>query len=136
MDQGLFQEQVAEILGVTEQSITNWELGHSEPEVSYVPKIIDFIGYCPYNPAGDLIDRMRALRLAFGFTQEKMSKILGVDESSLASWERREHQPINRSQKVIREFLATPDYWVKQATASNEAESWGDLRILNHHKET
>lgn len=117
MDQGLFQEQVAKILGVTEQSITNWELGSSEPGVKYIPKIIEFIGYCPYDPAADPIDRVEAIRRAFGLTQEKLAQILEVDESSLASWVRREHQPIDRSRKVVCEFLANPGHWIKKAIA-------------------
>lgn len=108
LDTRLFQEQVAQILGVTEQSISNWELGHSEPEARYIPRIIEFIGYCPYDPVGDLIERMRTIRRALGLTQEQMSKILGVDESSLASWERREHKLVKRSQEIIRAFLRSP----------------------------
>ncbi len=103
---------MAQILGVTEQSITNWELGHSEPEVRYIPKIIEFIGYCPYDPAADPINRVEAIRKAFGLTQEKLAQILEVDESSLASWVRREHQPIDRSQGIICKFLSNPNYWL------------------------
>ena len=112
LDQKLFQEQVAQILGVTEQSVTNWELGRSEPGVRHIPQIIEFIGYCPYDPAADPIDRVEAIRRAFGLTQEKLAQILEVDESSLASWVRREHQPIDRSRKVICEFHANPNYWL------------------------
>lgn len=99
---------MAEILGVTEQSITNWELGHSEPEVRYIPQIIEFTGYCPYDPAADPIDRVEMIRKAFGWTQEQMAKTIKVDESSLASWVRREHKPVKLSQEVIQKFLKNP----------------------------
>jgi DNA-binding transcriptional regulator YiaG len=46
------------------------------------------------------------IRRALGLTQEQMSKILHVDESSLASWVRREHKPVRQSQAVLRQFLA------------------------------
>jgi DNA-binding transcriptional regulator YiaG len=106
IDQNLTQSQVGQIIGVSECCITNWELGHAKPEVRYIPHIIAFIGYCPYNTAGDLIDRIRDIRHAFGLTQEQMSKLLKVDESSLASWECREHKPVKKSQDILRKFLA------------------------------
>jgi len=70
-----------------------------------MPKIIAFIGYCPYNAAGDLIDRVETVRQVLGLTQKKMAKILHVDESSLAGWVRREHKPEKRSQEILRHFL-------------------------------
>jgi len=112
LDKGLFQEQVAQILGVTEQCITNWELGHSEPEVRYIPKIIEFIGYCSYDHTADPIDRVEAIRKAVGLTQEQMARILEVDESSLASWVCREHKPAKQSQEILRAFLADPYQYI------------------------
>jgi len=44
MDLGLLQREVAEIIGVTESSVWNWEHG-VEPEQHYNPKIIKFLGY-------------------------------------------------------------------------------------------
>jgi DNA-binding transcriptional regulator YiaG len=107
-ERGLTQAQVGTILGVTECCVTNWELGHTEPEVRYFPKIIEFIGYCPYDPCADLIDRAGAIRRAFGLTQEGLALILDVDESSLASWERQEHKPTKRSRERLRSFIANP----------------------------
>jgi DNA-binding XRE family transcriptional regulator len=44
MDLGLLQREVAEIIGVTESSVWNWEHG-TEPELQYNPRIIKFLGY-------------------------------------------------------------------------------------------
>ena len=44
MDLGLLQREVAEIIGVTESSIWNWEHG-TEPELQYKSSIIIFLGY-------------------------------------------------------------------------------------------
>ena len=112
LDQGLFQEEVAQILGVTEPSVTNWELGHSEPSVKHIPKIIEFIGYCPYDPAAELVDRVEVVRRALGFTQEEFAQHLQIDESSLASWVRREHKPVKQSQAILRAFLTDPYFFV------------------------
>ncbi len=86
--------------------ITNWELGHTKPEVRYIPKIIEFIGYCPYDPTAEPIDRIEMIRRAPGQTQEEFAHILGVDESSLANWVRREHKPGRHSLEILQKFLA------------------------------
>ena len=46
MDLGLLQREVAEIIGVTESSVWNWEHG-TEPELQYNQSIIRFLGYIP-----------------------------------------------------------------------------------------
>ncbi len=45
-------------MGVSECCITNWKLGHTKPELRYIPQIIEFISYCLYDTTGDLIDRV------------------------------------------------------------------------------
>ena len=92
---------------MTECCITNWELGHTEPEIGYIPAIIEFIGYCPYIPAADITARLKTIRWAYGLTQEKLAKLMGVDESSLCSWERGEHYPTRKSRSVIAGFLSS-----------------------------
>jgi DNA-binding XRE family transcriptional regulator len=44
---GLFQSQVAKILGVTESTLTNWEKHRSEPMLWLKPKLMKFLGYQP-----------------------------------------------------------------------------------------
>ena len=47
IDLGLFQSQVAEQIGVREQTITNWEDNASQPPLEYHLAITRFIGYDP-----------------------------------------------------------------------------------------
>ena len=56
MDRGLLQREVAEIIGVTESSVWNWEHG-TEPELHYNPKIIEFLGYIPFDCPDDTVGR-------------------------------------------------------------------------------
>ena len=44
---GLFQKDVACILGVDECSIYHWENNRCEPQLRYLPRIIKFLGYEP-----------------------------------------------------------------------------------------
>jgi len=47
LDLNLTQSQVAKIINVTAESITNWELNRTEPNLYQIPKIISFLGYTP-----------------------------------------------------------------------------------------
>jgi transcriptional regulator with XRE-family HTH domain len=46
-DLALLQKEVATILGVTTNTLGNWELGVNYPYISCFPKIIEFLGYDP-----------------------------------------------------------------------------------------
>lgn len=89
LDRSLLQKQVARQLGVNALTVTNWELGHTPPDLPFIPKIIEFLGYTPWDgkprtPA----ERLKAYRWVRGLTQEEMARRLRVDPSTLARWER------------------------------------------------
>ncbi len=48
LDRSLTQKAVANICGVDECTVTNWEKNHSQPRLYLLPKIIEFLGYTPY----------------------------------------------------------------------------------------
>src|SRR5262245_11768356 len=107
LERGLTQAQTGAIIGVSECCVTKWEMGNTEPEIGYVPAIIEFIGYFPYIPTADPIARLRAVRWAMGLTQDKLAKLMGIDESSLRSWERGERRPTRKSRKIIAGFFSS-----------------------------
>jgi DNA-binding XRE family transcriptional regulator len=81
---------------VTESAVTNWELNRVTPYFTYLPKIIDFLGYTPppFNKKSDnVIERIKLYRLIHGLSQEKFAKLIGIDETTVAKWERGEHKP-------------------------------------------
>jgi transcriptional regulator with XRE-family HTH domain len=51
LDLGLLQREVAARLGVTESTVTNWELNRTSPKIRFLPGIIALLGYDP-RPAG------------------------------------------------------------------------------------
>jgi len=70
----LFQKDVARILGVNDSTITNWELNHNFPELRYIPAIIDFLGYWPFDTqAENLGQRIIAKRTRLGLSQKGAS---------------------------------------------------------------
>lgn len=76
--------------GTATETVCNWETGKTEPEVRHLPKIMDFLGYCPCEPKQRTLgERLKAIRIyLLGISQEKMTKQLGVDEGTLRRWEK------------------------------------------------
>jgi transcriptional regulator with XRE-family HTH domain len=110
LDLGLLQKEVAATLGVTQSALTNWELNRVTPYFTYLPKIIAFLGYTPppYDKKSDnIIERMKLYRLTHGLSQERFAKLVGVDETTVASLKRGEHVPSNKTIKKLSEFPAS-----------------------------
>ena len=108
LDLGLWQKDVAATLGVTISAVTNWELNRVTPYFTYLPKIIAFLGYtpAPFDKMSDnFVERMKLYRLTHGLSQEKFAKLLGVDETTVASWEKARHEPTKALREKIKNFL-------------------------------
>ena len=81
LDRGLVQQEVARILGVTTMTVNAWETRRAEPKVSYVPRIVSFIGYDPLPQAEGLGERLRAKRQRQGLTQHHLARLLGTTQA-------------------------------------------------------
>ncbi|OQP64981.1 transcriptional regulator [Niastella vici] len=103
----LFQKDVADLMGVTEDSITNWELNRHEPQIEYYPKIIEFLGYFPFDidtsTLGGKIKRYRYLK---GVTQEELARELGVNESTIFHYEKNDTKPFRKTMAKLAPILA------------------------------
>jgi transcriptional regulator with XRE-family HTH domain len=97
LDLALTQKDVADRLDADESSVWNWEKSRSSPALRFMPRIIAFLGYQPDDtkPEG-LGQKTVAFRRLRGLTQKELARRLGVDPSTVASWERGEHQPSRR----------------------------------------
>jgi transcriptional regulator with XRE-family HTH domain len=45
----MLQKEVAERFGTTVCTVRNWEKNRSNPSLPFIPKIIQFLGYIPYD---------------------------------------------------------------------------------------
>ena len=54
----MLQREVAERFGVTKSGVANWEANVVEPELRYMPAIIDFLGYDPLPEANTLGEQL------------------------------------------------------------------------------
>jgi DNA-binding transcriptional regulator YiaG len=102
----LLQRHVAAQIGVVGACVWNWEANASTPEIRYMPAIINFLGYNPLTAATGWGDQLIRHRTTLGMTQKEAAAQLGVDQGTLARWERRERQPaggfVDRVQRFLR----------------------------------
>ena len=102
----LFQSDVAKILDVSEDTITYWENGRSSPQISYYPRIIQFLGNNPFSTLKDTLGgRIKNYRVENGISQKQLAKIIGVDEGTLRSWETEIHIPQANMIKLLEEII-------------------------------
>jgi DNA-binding XRE family transcriptional regulator len=104
MDVGLLQREVAEIIGVTESSIWNWEHG-TEPELQYNPSIIKFLGYIPFDCPDDTIGRLAWYRRVQGLTVVALGNQMKIHTDQLYEWLSATRKPFNKSLQRIERFL-------------------------------
>ena len=84
LDLNLSQPQVARIINVTTDSITNWELNRVTPTITLIPKIISFLGYAPiFNE-----NIVKQYRIQKGISQKELAEILKIDPTTLSRIER------------------------------------------------
>jgi len=106
MDLGLRQSDVADRIGVWTSTVNYWEKNRFNPEVQYVPKIIAFLGYDPFQPPPASFPLLlKAARIAAGLTRRQLAARLGVHPGTVAEWERGQVRPVEASRKRITTML-------------------------------
>jgi transcriptional regulator with XRE-family HTH domain len=73
-----------------------------------MPAIIRFLGYNPVPEAETLAGRITHWRVSQGISRKKLAKKLGVDESTLARWERGDRAPTGLYRKLVENLLTGP----------------------------
>ena len=59
LDLGLRQKDLAELLGVNVNTVTNWELGRSQPVLPAIPRLIQFLGHSPFPKPKSFSERLK-----------------------------------------------------------------------------
>lgn len=117
LEQGLFQKDVAKVLGVAETTIWMWENNRSNPQINLLPKIKNFLGNLPLQlPIKTLGDKIVAFRKIHGLSQRELSKLLAIDNSTLRYWERNKHYPSKKLMKKISEFFKKQELSITSST--------------------
>jgi DNA-binding XRE family transcriptional regulator len=88
------QKQLAEIIGVDKCTIANWEKNRNAPRIRHLPKIIDFLGYQPWDEGyRNLSERIIKERQKLGLSRKKLAHKVGLSPDTIADWEKGKHKP-------------------------------------------
>ena len=87
LDLDLQKKQLARQLCVDETTIHNWEDKGVAPALRLIPRIIEFLGYLPFDKPETLSERLVQRRKLLGLSRKQTAKLLGIDPSNLAGWE-------------------------------------------------
>jgi transcriptional regulator with XRE-family HTH domain len=95
---GLFQREVADLLGADPGSVNAWERNYRQPMIRQLPAITTFLGYSLEVPADDapLALRIASKRRRLGLSQKALAALLAIDEGTISRWERGEIRKLER----------------------------------------
>jgi transcriptional regulator with XRE-family HTH domain len=97
---------VAQLLGVTETTVTNSEKNRAQPMLHSLPKIIEFLGYDPM-PTNfkALHETLLQYRKSRGMTQKELAKQIGIDPATLSRLERNRSRCFQEVLRRVSDFL-------------------------------
>ncbi len=88
LDLKLTQKQVAELVGVDQTTVWNWERNRCKPTIARIPELTDFLGYVPIeNGMTTLGEHLKTFRILSGMSQRALARVLGIDPSTLSKLE-------------------------------------------------
>ncbi len=105
MELGLLQRAVAKRIGVDVTTIRNWELGHTEPAIHEMPRIVDFLGFVPHPAPWSFGERVALARRLLGLSRDALAKRLRVDPSTVWRWENGRSRPSFTLQDRLKSVL-------------------------------
>ena len=89
-------------MGVSKATFSLWERGVHEPSLEHKPRIVEFLGYVPYDTCQTLGERIRLYRMSLGLTHVEFGQKLGVTHSTILRWE---NDRVKNVEKKIRPYL-------------------------------
>jgi transcriptional regulator with XRE-family HTH domain len=94
LDLKMTQEELAEKLRTTVCTVRNLEKNKSSPSLVFMPKIVAFLVYVPYDTSVlDFGKQVVARRHLLGLRQKDLAQFLGVDPSTIKRWENNQSCP-------------------------------------------
>lgn len=102
----LQQKDVANLIRVSKATVYNWEKNRSTPSLYYIPRVIEFLGYDPYDASSKTLgERIVRARRTLGMTQKELARKLGIDPSTLGHWERGKRKATKGLEKRLDAFF-------------------------------
>ena len=87
LDLRMAQKEVAEKLGIRTYTIRGWEYNQYSPEIRHMPKIIEFLGYVPWNTFAKTIgEKITAYCKLHGITKQELAQQLDIHPYTVSRW--------------------------------------------------
>jgi len=102
---GLTQKEVTRRLEVGPMTLGRWENNKTTPQVQYIPRIIEFLGYDPFGEPQSFGEAIAARRRALGLSRKRLARQLGMTEDTIAGLEYGTLQLTGRRRAIVDEFL-------------------------------
>ena len=106
LDLGLLQREVAERIGLAEQTITIWERQHRKPEIRFIARIIEFLGYSPFEEPESFPEKLKTYRVRMGLSQRRFAATFGIDPATVAQWETSRQKPGKLNRKLLSQIFS------------------------------
>lgn len=100
------QREAAKRMGVSAETIANWEKGKTEPVPSQFRPVVAFLGYDPAPTPASLAERVEAKRRRLGATFDQVAQHLGWDEGSLRRYLRGIWRLSPERAEILERFLS------------------------------
>jgi transcriptional regulator with XRE-family HTH domain len=106
---GLLQRETAEMLGVSKDTVVNWEKDKTKPVAAQFRPVVAFLGYDPTPEPQTLAERLQAKRRTLSVTFSQVARYLGWNSGTLARYlSGKWRMPPDRA-KVLETFLAAEE---------------------------
>lgn len=92
-------------MGVSACTILYWETNRAAPAIRQLPKIVEFLGYAPFEQPITLAEQLVLRRRTLGLSRRQAARFIGVNVSTLAGWEKGQRRPMNKLKVEIESFL-------------------------------
>jgi transcriptional regulator with XRE-family HTH domain len=80
---GLLQRETAERLGVSTDTVVNWEKDKTKPVAAQFRPVVAFLGYDPTREPQTLVERVAAKQRRLGVSLAQVARYFGWDPGSL-----------------------------------------------------
>ena len=70
-----------------------------------MPGIIHFLGYVPFQVGDSIPEQLKAYRRVYGLSQRQLADALGVDDSTVRTWETGRNRPSRENCRRLEKLL-------------------------------
>jgi transcriptional regulator with XRE-family HTH domain len=102
---GLTQKELAKRLNIAVETLRNWELENTHPNLRNTPKLAQIPNRFGIYRPGDFPNDLLLARRRLGLSQAELGGRLGVSKDTIWEWEHGNHEPRPKARVAIDRFL-------------------------------